>query len=189
MDNWIFLGTVALIVVWMIGIYNSLIALRNEVQSGWTQIDVQLKRRHDLIPNLVSVVKGAVEFEQDTLTQVINARTQAVSAVGPHDKAVSENMLTEAIGKLFAVVESYPQLKSNENIMQLQEELTSTENRIGFSRQSYNDLVASYRTKQQVFPNHLIAGFFGGFAQEEYYEAEETARATPKADISLRPKP
>jgi LemA protein len=145
-----------------------------------------LKRRHDLIPNLVTTVKGAMEFEQDTLEKVISARAKAVSAAGPHDKAVSENMLTEALGKLFAVMENYPQLKSNENIMQLQEELTSTENRIGFARQFYNDMVAAYRIKQQVFPNNFMVGLFGGFSPEEYFQAEQADRAVPKSDLSIR---
>jgi len=111
----------------MVFIYNRLISLRNEVQNAWKQIDVQLKRRHDLIPNLVTVVKGYMEFERDTLERVVSARAKAVSATGPHEKAIAENMLTQAIGRLFAVMENYPNLKSNENVMYLQEELTTTE--------------------------------------------------------------
>jgi LemA protein len=188
MAGWIFLGVAAFGILWIVVVYNGLVSLRNQVQNAWKQIDVQLKRRHDLIPNLVSTVKGAMEFEQDTLEKVISARAKAVSAAGPHDKAASENMLTQALGKLFAVMENYPQLKSNENIMQLQEELTSTENRIGFARQFYNDIVASYRTQQQVFPNNFIVNLFGGFGPEEYFQADETDRAVPKADLSLRNK-
>jgi len=188
MAGWILLTIGVLVLFWIILIYNGLVSLRNEVQNAWKQIDVQLKRRHDLIPNLVSTVKGAMEFEQDTLEKVITARAKAVSAAGPHDKAMSENMLTEALGKLFAVMENYPQLKSNENIMQLQEELTSTENRIGFARQFYNDMVASYHIKQEVFPNNFVASIFKGFKKEEYYSAEEADRAVPKSDLSLRPK-
>ena len=188
MAGWILLTIGVLVLFWIILIYNGLVSLRNEVQNAWKQIDVQLKRRHDLIPNLVSTVKGAMEFEQDTLEKVITARAKAVSAAGPHDKAMSENMLTEALGKLFAVMENYPQLKSNENIMQLQEELTSTENRIGFARQFYNDMVASYHIKQEVFPNNVVASTFKGFKKEEYYAAEEADRAVPKADLSIRKK-
>jgi LemA protein len=184
----IVLVCIVLIIVWGIVTFNRLVSLRNEVQNAWKQIDVQLKRRHDLIPNLVSVIKGAMEFEQDTLEKVINARAKAVSAGSVQDKVNAENMLTQALGKLFAVMENYPQLKSNENIMQLQEELTSTENRIGFARQLYNDLVALYRTKQEVFPNNIFVGLIGAFNKEVYFEAEEEARKAPQADTSIRPK-
>ena len=182
----IVLGCIGVIIVWAIVTFNRLVSLRNEVQSSWKQIDVQLKRRHDLIPNLVSVVKGAMEFEQDTLEKVINARAKAVSAGSVQEKATAENMLTQALGKLFAVMENYPQLRSNDNIMQVQEELTSTENRIGFARQLYNDLVAQYRIKQEVFPNNIIVAFLSGFNKEVYFEAEEEAKKAPQADISIR---
>jgi len=182
----IVLGCIVLVIVWGIATFNRLVSLRNEVQNSWKQIDVQLKRRHDLIPNLVSIVKGTMEFEQDTLEKVINARAKAVSAGSVQEKVTAENMLTQALGKLFAVMENYPQLKSNDNIMQLQEELTSTENRIGFARQLYNDLVAQYRIKQEVFPNNLFVAFFGGFTKEVYFEAEEEAKKAPQADISIR---
>lgn len=152
MLGWILLAVLGLILIWLVLIYNGLISIRNDVQSSWKQIDVQLKRRHDLIPNLVQTVKGSMEFEQDTLEKVISARAKAVSAASPASKAEAENMLTQTIGKLFAVMENYPALKSNENVMQLQEEITSTENKIAFARQLYNDLVANYRTKLQVFP-------------------------------------
>lgn len=184
----ILLAVIVFFILLMILIYNSLVSLRNQVQNAWKQIDVQLKRRHDLIPNLVSTVKGAMEFEQDTLEKVINARAKAVSASGTQDKAAAENMLTQALGKLFALMENYPNLKSNENILKLQEELTSTENRVGFARQLYNDLVANYRIKQEVFPNNIIVSLFGGFSREEYFQAEETDRPVPRADISLRSK-
>jgi LemA protein len=182
----IVLGCIGVIIAWGIVIFNRLVSLRNEVQNSWKQIDVQLKRRHDLIPNLVSVVKGTMEFEQDTLEKVINARAKAVSAGSIQEKVTAENMLTQALGKLFAVMENYPQLRSNDNIMQLQEELTSTENRIGFARQFYNDLVAQYRTKQEVFPNNIFVGFIGGFNKEVYFEAEEEAKKAPQADIGIR---
>lgn len=181
----IFLAALGLILLLFILIYNSLVSLRNDVQSAWKQIDVQLKRRHDLVPNLVSTVKGAMEFEQDTLEKVITARAKAVSAGNPASRAEAENILTQALGTLFAVMESYPVLKSNQNVMHLQEELTSTENRIAFARQLYNDLVANYRTKQQVFPNNLIATLMN-FRAEEYFEAEEAARVVPGVNLSLR---
>ncbi|HWR72194.1 MAG TPA: LemA family protein [Nitrospirota bacterium] len=185
MGGWILLGIVVLVTLWVVVIYNSLVSVRNDTQGAWKQIDVQLKRRHDLIPNLVSTVKGAMEFEQDTLEKVISARAKAVSAETPRTKAEAENVLTQALGRLFAVMENYPALKSNQNIMQLQEELTSTENRISFARQLYNDLVANYRTKIQVFPNNLISSFFN-FRPEEYFAAEEAARAVPAANLSIR---
>jgi len=185
MLGWILLGIIALAVLGMIAVYNSLVTSRNDVQGSWKQIDVQLKRRHDLIPNLVSTVKGAMEFEQDTLEKVISARAKAVSAAGPQAKAEAENVLTQALGRLFAVMEKYPDLKSNQNVSQLQEELTSTENRIAFARQLYNDLVANFRTKLQVFPNNIVASTFN-FQAEEYFAAEEAARSTPAVDLSLR---
>ena len=185
MVGWIILAILGLILVWLILIYNGLVSLRNDVQSSWKQIDVQLKRRHDLIPNLVQTVKGAMEFEQDTLEKVISARAKAVSAGSPASKAEAENMLTQALGKLFAVMENYPALKSNQNAMQLQEELTSTENRIAFARQLYNDLVANFRTKMQVFPNNIVSSMMN-FHAEEYFGAEEADRAAPAVDLSLR---
>ncbi len=185
MVGWIVLAVLGLLLIWLVLIYNGLVTLRNDVQSAWKQIDVQLKRRHDLIPNLVSIVKGAMEFEQDTLEKVISARARAVSAPTPATKAEAENMLTQALGKLFAVMENYPVLKSNQSVMQLQEELTSTENRISFARQLYNDLVANYRTKLQVFPNNLVSSMMN-FRTEEYFGAEEADRAVPAVNLSLR---
>jgi LemA protein len=185
MVGWILLAILGLILVLLVLIYNSLVSVRNDVQSAWKQIDVQLKRRHDLIPNLVQTVKGAMEFEQDTLEKVISARAKAVSAGTPASKADAENVLTQTLGKLFAVMENYPALKSNHNVMQLQEELTSTENRISFARQLYNDLVANYRTKLQVFPNNLVSSMFN-FRTEEYFGAEETDRAVPAVNLSMR---
>jgi len=185
MVGWILLGIAAIAVLALVMIYNRLVATRNDVQGSWNQIDVQLKRRHDLVPNLVNTVKGAIEFEQDTLEKVMNARAAAVSAVGPPSKAEAENVLTQALGRLFAVMENYPDLKSNRNISQLQEELTSTENRIAFARQLYNDLVANYRTLLQVFPNNFVASFFS-FRPEEYFTAEEAARTAPQVDLSVK---
>jgi LemA protein len=185
--NWIFITTIALFLFWMIFIYNRLVSLRNEVKNAWYQIDVQLKRRHDLIPNLVSVVKGYMDFERDTLERVTSARTKALSAVGVHNKAIAENVLTQALGRLFVVMENYPTLKSNENVMQLQEELASTENRIAFARQLYNDLVANFRTKLEVFPDNIIASLFA-FHSVEYFSVEEADKGLPVADIGIRTK-
>ena len=185
MTGWIILAVLVAALAWLILIYNGLVAIRNDTQSAWKQIDVQLKRRHDLIPNLVSTVKGAMEFEQDTLEKVISARAKAVSAGTPASRADAENMLTQALGKLFAVMENYPALKSNQNVMQLQEELTSTENRIAFARQLYNDLVANFRTRIQVFPNNIVSSMFN-FQSEEYFGAEAAERAVPGVNLSLR---
>ena len=185
MAGWIMLAVLGAVIAWIILIYNGLVSIRNDAQSAWKQIDVQLKRRHDLIPNLVSTVKGAMEFEQDTLEKVISARAKAVSAGSPASKAEAENMLTQALGKLFAVMENYPALKSNQNVMQLQEELTSTENRIAFARQLYNDLVANFRTKLQIFPNNIVSSMFN-FQSEEYFGAEAADRAVPGVNLSLR---
>lgn len=175
----------ALLAVWIIAMYNGLVTLKNQVQNAWKQIDVQLKRRYDLIPNLVNTVKGAMEFERETLEKVMEARGKAMGTTGIAEKAGAENMLTQALGRLFAVVENYPQLKANESILQLQEELTSTENRIGFARQLYNDLVAQFNTKQEVFPSNIIAGMFS-FQKSEYFQIEKAARELPKVDLSMK---
>ncbi|MFQ5480590.1 MAG: LemA family protein [Thermodesulfobacteriota bacterium] len=182
---YIVLAIIAIIIIWAVAAYNGLVRLRNQVENAWRQIDVQLKRRHDLIPNLVSTVKGAMEFERETLERVIEARSKAVGAVGAADKGMAENMLTAALGKLFALVENYPDLKSNENVLKLQEELTSTENRIGFARQFYNDIVASFNTRQEVFPSKIIAGAFG-FKRSDYFQAEEAVKTVPEVDLSLK---
>ena len=182
----VLLGVVALVALWVIGVYNRLIGLRNQVQNGWRQIDVQLKRRHDLIPNLVNTVKGAMEFERDTLTQVMEARAKAVSATGPAASARAEGELTQALGRLFALAENYPQLKSNENVRMLQEELSSTENKISFARQFYNDIATKFNTSQQTFPSNIIASTFG-FQAAELFEIEDAAeRQVPKVDLSMK---
>jgi LemA protein len=182
----IILVVLALLVVWVIAKYNSLITLRNQVNNGWKQIDVQLKRRHDLIPNLVETVKGYMQFEQDTLRQVVEARNAAVSAKGVADSAAKEGELTAALSRLFALVENYPNLKSNENVKQLQEELTSTENKVSFARQFYNDIATQFNIAQQVFPGSIIAGMFG-FKVAELFEVTVAAeREVPKVDLSLK---
>lgn len=185
MAGWIVLGIIAVLVLWAVFSYNGLVRLREQVENGWRQIDVQLKRRHDLIPNLVNTVKGAMEFEKETLSKVIEARSRAVSAGTVQEKGAAENFLTQALGRLFALVESYPDLKSNKNILELQEELTSTENRVGFARQFYNDLVARFNTKQSVFPDMLIASAFG-FKKADYFQAEQAASSVPKVDLSMK---
>ena len=183
---WFILIVPFLLIVWAIAVYNRLVGLRNQTTNGWRQIDVQLKRRHDLIPNLVSSVKGVMEFERDTLTQVVEARAKAASATGPADAAAKEGVLTQALGKLFALAENYPQLHANENVRALQEELSSTENKIGFARQFYNDIATSYNTAQQQFPANLVASSFG-FKPAELFEVAEAAdRGVPAVDLSMK---
>ena len=181
-----FLLLVAMLFIWVIAKYNSLITLRNQVTNGWKQIDIQLKRRHDLIPNLVNTVRGQMQFEQETLEKVIQARNSAISATGVADSAAKENVLSSALTKLFALVENYPTLKSNENVKQLQEELTSTENKISFARQFYNDVATKFNTAQQVFPANLIASMFN-FKPSELFEIQAAAeREVPSVDLSLK---
>jgi len=183
---WIVVGIAGLAVVWIIATYNRLISLRNQTANGWRQIDVQLKRRHDLIPNLVNTVRGAMEFERDTLTQVMEARARAVAATGPADAARREGELTQALGRLFAVAENYPTLRANENVKMLQEELTSTENKVGFARQFYNDIATKYNISQQTFPANMMAATFG-FTPAELFELQsETERQVPAVDLSMR---
>ncbi len=173
------------LVVW--SAFNGLVRRRNRVDNAWSQIDVQLKRRHDLIPNLVSSVKGYMQFEQDTLTRVTNARAAAVAAgaQGPAAQAQAENTLTGTLRSLFAVVENYPDLKANQNVVALQEELTTTENKISFARQFYNDSVMSYNTKIQSFPANTIAGLFN-FTARQFFEGEAADREVPKVDLHLQ---
>ena len=172
---WIVLGVVLLVIVIVVSIFNSLVSKRVRCREAWSQIDVQLKRRYDLIPNLVSTVKGYASHEKETLEAVISARNAAVSAEGVANQAQAENMLTGALKQLFALSEAYPDLKANENFAQLQEELTGTENKIAFSRQHYNDTAAIYNETRQKFPSNMIAGMFG-FAHQEYFELEDVAQ-------------
>ncbi|MBI2620554.1 MAG: LemA family protein [Ignavibacteriales bacterium] len=186
MELLLLLGLFAVVVVWVITKYNSLITLRNQTTNGWKQIDVQLKRRHDLIPNLVNTVKGQMEFERDTLERVIQARNSAASATGVADAAMKENVLTGALSRLFALVENYPALRSNENVKQLQEELTSTENKISFARQFYNDIATRFNITQQTFPGNIIASMFA-FQPSELFEIQVAAeREVPGVDLSLK---
>ncbi len=167
----VLLGILGLIILWFVVAYNRLIFWRNQVKNGWAQIDVQLKRRYDLIPNLVETVKGYAKHEQETLEKVIQARNQAMAAQTPHDAAAAENMLTGALKSLFALSESYPDLKANQNFLKLQEELTSTENKVAFARQFYNDTTTQYNIKIQTIPTNIIAGMFN-FKGEELFETE-----------------
>jgi len=175
---------IVLLAIFVISIYNSLVGLRNQVKNAWSQIDVQLKRRHDLIPNLIETVKGYMTHERATLENITNARSKAVSAQSVTEKAKAETQLTEAIGKFNLVVENYPDLKANQNFLALQEELTSTENKISFARQNYNDQVLFYNNKIQMFPSNIMAGAFN-FTQEPFFEIEDKAeRAVPKVSFS-----
>jgi LemA protein len=179
-------GIIVILAVILIGLYNGLVQKRLRVDEAFAQIEVQLKRRHDLIPNLVNAVKGYMGFEQKVLTDVTNARAAAVAAgsQGPAQQAAAENVLTGTLRSLFAVVENYPELKANENVLSLQENLTTTENQISFSRQHYNATVLDYNTGIATFPAVLIAGIFG-FVKREFFDAEPEASAVPNVDLSL----
>ncbi|HYA27513.1 MAG TPA: LemA family protein [Acidobacteriota bacterium] len=178
-------GIVFVAGIWLISTYNTLTALRLRIDNAWRQIDVQLKRRYDLIPNLIESVKGYMQFEQDTLQKVIDARSQAMVSKGIKEAASAQTALTQSLGQVFALMENYPDLKSNQNVLNLQEELTGTESRIAFARQYYNDLVTQYNTKQQVFPSNMIAGFFR-FQPSELFSVPEAEKALPKVDLRLR---
>jgi len=181
----IFLVLLAVVALWVIGAYNGLIALKNQTVNAWKQIDVQLKRRHDLIPNLVNAVKGQMDFEKSTLEAVISARAKAVGATGVAATAKAEGELTQALGRLFALAENYPDLKSSVNVLQLQEELSSTENKIGFARQLYNDVATQYNTRQAQFPTNLIAGLAKATPSELWEITDAGERQVPKVDLSL----
>lgn len=182
----VLLVLVVLVLFWAVAQYNRLVSLRNQVENGWKQIDVQLKRRHDLIPNLINTVKGYMEYEQDTLQKVIQARNAAAGATGIADSAAKENALSGALSRLFALAENYPTLKANENARQLQEELASTENKISFARQFYNDIATRFNITQQMFPGNIIAGLFN-FKRSELFEVTEAGdRAVPTVDLSLK---
>jgi LemA protein len=189
MDNLgliIVIAIIVVIVLFLVGLYNGLIQRRLRIDEAFAQIEVQLKRRHDLIPNLVNAVKGYMGFEQKVLTDVTNARAAAVAAgaQGPAAQAQAENALTGTLRSLFAVVENYPELKANQNVLALQEQLTTTENQISFSRQHYNATVLEYNNGIQTFPNNIFAGMFG-FTKRDFFEAEPEATAVPTVDLSL----
>jgi LemA protein len=170
--------------IWIIATYNGLTALRLRVQNAWRQIDVQLKRRYDLIPNLVETVKGYMQYEQDTLQKVIDARSKAMASTGVKESAEAQAALTQSLGKVFLLMENYPELKASKNVLDLQEELTTTENQIAFARQYYNDLVTQYNTKQQVFPANMLASFFK-FQPSEFFSVPEGETAVPKVNLTL----
>lgn len=168
-------GGVVLLLIWVAVTYNSLVRLRNQVENAWSQIDVQLKRRHDLIPNLVETVKGYAAHERATLENVIKARNMAIAAKTVGERAEAENFLTGTLKSLFAVAEAYPNLKADQNFLRLQEELTSTENKVAFSRQFYNDSVMLFNTRREVFPTNILANLFN-FTRREFFEVKEEAQ-------------
>jgi LemA protein len=175
---WIVLIIIAVFVFIAVGIYNSLITLRNRADNAWAQVDVQLRRRYDLIPNLVETVKGYAKHEREVFQKVTEARSQAINAGTVKEQGQAENMLTGALKSLFAVVENYPDLKANQNFLMLQEELAGTEGKIAYARQFYNDTVMKFNMKQQVFPSNIIANMFN-FKEKEYFEIEEPAAREP----------
>jgi LemA protein len=180
----IVLAALAIVLVFVIvGLYNKLVRLRNRSENAWAQVDVQLKRRHDLIPNLVESVKGYAAHERGTFDEVTNARTAAQQARGPEQQADAENVLTQALGRLFAVAEAYPQLRATENFQQLQSQLSDIEGNIAVSRQVYNDTVLTYDNALETVPTSVIAGLFN-FRQREYFQAEDAAREAPQVSFS-----
>jgi len=180
----VIIGVLVLLGIVFAVLYNRLVGRRNQVDNAWSQIDVQLKRRYDLIPNLVEAVKDYMQYEQETLTKVTEARAAAINAgaAGPEAQAQAENMLTGALKSLFAVAENYPDLKANQNVMSLQEELTATENKIAFARQFYNDSVLTYNNATQMFPTNILAGMFN-FTARQFFDAPEGETAVPKVDL------
>jgi LemA protein len=182
--SWIVWGVLFAFAAWIIWTYNGLVALRHQLQNAWKQVDVQLKRRYDLIPNLVETVKGYMKHEQDTLQKVIEARSKAMASTGVKESAEAESALSQSLGKIFLLMENYPDLKANHNVLQLQEELTTTENQIAFSRQYYNDLVMRFNMKQEVFPSSLVASFFR-FQPSEFFNIAETEKIAPGVNLTL----
>ncbi len=183
---WIILGLVVLVGIYVFVTYNGLVSLRNRIENAWAQIDVQLKRRYDLIPNLVETVKGYAAHERETLEKVVQARNMAMAASGPQDQAAAENMITGALKSVFALSEAYPDLKANVNFLNLQEELTGTEGRIAYARQFYNDTVVRYNTKIQSVPSNIVANQFN-FAEREYFEVDDAARGNVAVDFGSPP--
>ena len=180
---WLLLIIIVVIASWVVAMYNGLVVLRNRIENAWSQIDVQLKRRTDLIPNLLETVKGYASHEKEVFLKVTEARSALVNAQGVHDQAEANNMLTGALKTLFAVAEAYPELKANQNFMMLQEELAGTESKIAYARQFYNDTVLKYDNKREKFPSNIIASMFG-FKDREYFEVAEADREPVKVDFS-----
>ena len=185
MTLWIILGIVAILVFFVFGKYNSFIILRNRIKNAWAQIDVELKRRYDLIPNLINAVKGYMKHEKDVFESVVKARTSAMDASTVKQQGEAETELTKSLKTLFAVMENYPELKSDQNVAKLQEELTSTENRIAFSRQFYNDIVMRFNSGIQVFPANIIAGIFNFKAEEYFVINTPEEKEVPKVDFDI----
>ena len=175
----VILVVLVLLVIWFIGVYNSLVTLRNKVRNQFSQIDVQLKKRYDLIPNLVETVKGYAKHEKETLEEVIKARSAYASAKTDEEKIAANGEISRTLGRLFAVAEAYPELKANENFLQLQNNLNEVEEKISYARQFYNDSVMVYNNKIEIFPNNIAAGI-GGFKKEAFFEADEKERENVK---------
>lgn len=182
--NLIVLGVVLFFFAWVIWMYNGLVSLKHQVQNAWKQIDVQLKRRYDLIPNLIETVKGIMKYEQETLQKVIDARSRAMASSGVKESAEAQHALSDSLGKVFVLMENYPELKANQNALQLQEELTTTENQLAFARQYYNDTVTRFNVRQEVFPANVIASFFR-FQQGELFSVAEAEKAVPRVNFGL----
>ncbi len=175
---WVVIGIFVLVILWWIATYNRMIVLRNRIDNAWSQVDVQLRRRYDLIPNLVEIVKGYAAHERQTFEEVTKARQAGIDARTVQDQAQAENLITQALRRLFAVAEAYPQLRATENFQQLQEELSGTESKIAYARQFYNDTVLSFHNLIQAFPAKIVAGM-GGFQKRDYFEIEEAAARGP----------
>ena len=182
MATLVILVLIGALVLWGVSVYNRIIQLENRYENAWSQIDVQLKRRADLVPNLVETVKGYATHEKETLERVIQARNMAMTASGPHDQAQAENVISGALKSIFALSEAYPDLKANQNFLHLQEELTSTEGRIAYARQFYNDTVQRYNTKIQTFPTVILANAMN-FTEREYFEADDTSRGPVQVEF------
>lgn len=183
MAVWILLAVVVVLALWFIGTYNGLIRLKNQTDEAWSDIDVQLKRRYDLIPNLINTVKGYASHESTVFEKVTQARATAMGATAPQDKAVAENMLSSTLKSLFAVSEAYPELKANENFLKLQDELSDTENKVQASRRFYNGNVRDFNTKLQVFPTNLVAGMLGFIARQFFEISNTEEREVPKVQF------
>ena len=176
--GWAIIGVIVLVILWAIAIYNRMIVLRNRIDNAWSQVDVQLRRRYDLIPNVVEIVKGYAAHERQTFEEVTKARQAGIDASTVKDQGAAENMITQALRRLFAVAEAYPQLRATENFQQLQEELSGTESKIAYARQFYNDSVLSYNNLIQIFPPSMIANI-GGFRLRDYFEIEQSEARAP----------
>ena len=180
---WIILGIIVVLVLIVVGVYNGLVKSRMQTREAWSQIDVQLKRRNDLIPNLIETVKGYAKYEGDALAKVTQLRQQVAQASSPAEAMAASDALSRQVAGIFAVAENYPDLKANTNFMQLQEELTNTENKISYARQLYNSVTSNYNVKLETFPTNVIAGMFG-FRQAEFLQVPEEEKAVPKVDFS-----